>query len=77
MIEVYVEWYDSQSSNVWTEKKDIHYKHIPAVTKGYRVKETDKYIVVSHSYDKETNSWCGYLLIPKCSIIKIEKKVSR
>lgn len=72
MKKISVKWIDSSGPHVdlWRGKEDMH-MHVPSIihTHGYLYKNEKDYITIASS-KADNGSACGFMTIPKCSILK-------
>lgn len=68
---VYIEWIDSEATNEWVSLENVEINETRIYSIGILVKEDEKHVAISHSYDPENDSYAGYMKIPKCSIQKM------
>ena len=65
---VHIEWLDSQCCNEWTLFGEVETELKNTHTVGILVKESERFIVVTHSCDPQTESCNGKITIPKSAI---------
>ena len=70
---VLVEWFDSHDALLeWTHEDDIEVEEVYVTSVGFKVYETDRYIVLSCSNDGN-NHHGGGIVIPLVNIVKVTK----
>ena len=64
---IYIEWSDSQSTQDWSEERDLK-EPTPNKTIGWLIKETEDWVFISSSADLDGPTWIDPLAIPKVVI---------
>lgn len=71
MRPIYIEWYDPQSEDEWTQIKDLKLEYPPLLkTYGWCVKEDDKCVLFALNYDERNEQVSQSMCIPKVMIKK-------
>lgn len=63
-----IHWIDSSSDHGWGKIKEIPQSPNDCITLGFLVRETEDFLLITHSWDPETSSVNGTIEIPKVAI---------